>query len=311
MRCFCMIKSEEIFQPGELLPAGLCVLIAVTQIFHLAAIFLNWKVSRMAVLWSSAAAVALALIVIWGILLYKRRKASLQTLKISDRMKKKDRVLAGILMVSVFLQMLWIMAGDRSYAAGDMTLETVRTFLATDQVYSVNPLTGQAYAGGIPLRLKILCLPSLYACTCRLTGLDPELVVLRIVPVAVLICSYCVYGILGRVLFKKDRAAGLLMLIVISLLYWCGDYMDSMDGFLMLHCGYRGIAVRNCVLVPFTIVLCLKKKWYAVILTVVAEACIVWTLYGLGACLAVAVLLFCVEGILGVRERRRRAECRN
>ena len=77
-----------------------------------------------------------------------------------------------------------------------------------------------------------------------------------------------------------------IMLILVSVLIWCGDYMVSMDGFQLLHCGYRPTAVRGGILVPFTLSMGLQKKWTSAILAILAEACIVWTLYGMGVCLA-------------------------
>ena len=68
---------------------------------------------------------------------------------------------------------------------------------------------------------------------------------------------------------------------------WAGNYMYGMDGFGVLSCGYRGVTIRNDVLVPWLLSLCLRKRWGAAILCVLAEACIVWTFYGFGVCAAV------------------------
>ena len=101
------------------------------------------------------------------------------------------------------------------------------------------------------------------------------------------------------------------MLFVISVLFWCGDYLDVMDGFLLLHSGYRGVSVRNGILLPFTLGMCLKKKWKVSVLAILAEACIVWTLYGLGACLLVVVVMLLIDLWVRAKEGRGGQSCRN
>jgi hypothetical protein len=68
-----------------------------------------------------------------------------------------------------------------------------------------------------------------------------------------------------------------------------GDYLYGMDGFGLLHCGFRGVTIRSTVLVPYVFGLAMRRKWKAAVLGIVAEACIVWTLYGMGVCLLVVL----------------------
>ena len=98
------------------------------------------------------------------------------------------------------------------------------------------------------------------------------------------------------------------MLILVAVLIWCGDYMVSMDGFQLMHCGYRGTAIRNGILVPFALSMCLQKKWKSAVLAILAEACIVWTLYGMGVCLLMTVIMLVLSLTAGRREGR---TCRN
>ncbi len=310
-------KNRGRFALGEVLPAGFCVLIGVAEAAHLAAVFLQWPVSRMALLWIGmvgALAVASVIVMIAG---NRGKKAeeggSIPEVKSSDTKEGlvARRLVAGAFVLSALFQVIVILMGDLSCNLGDMTLETVQSFLAEGEVYGVNPLTGQPYVEGIPLRLKILCLPSLYASVCCLTGLDAELVVCRIVPVVVLLGSYFAYSLLGKVLFGKDRMGRWVMLLIVSVLFWCGDYMDAMDGFLLLHGGYRGVAIRNGILIPFTLGMSLKKKWKGIALAILAEACMVWTFYGLGACLLVVVGMLFVHLWIRVLARRGGEACGN
>ena len=63
--------------------------------------------------------------------------------------------------------------------------------------------------------------------------------------------------------------------------------MPNMDGFGVLSCGFRGVVIRNAVLLPWLFSLLIRKKWIAALPCIFVEACMVWTLYGLGACAAV------------------------
>ncbi len=307
MRC---LYGNGHYGPGEILPAGFCVLIGVAQVCHLAAVFLGWSVSCTALLW---VAVLSALTVAGVIVLVtsRNRQTSTKGSRSVGAWKMSEQLLAGAFVLSVVFQIIMIMTGDKSCNTGDMTLEMVRTNLAQDQVYRMNPLTGQPYTAGVPIRIKILCLPNLYTFICRLTGLDAELVVCRLMPVMLLVVSYFAYSALGKILFGSDRKGRLLMLFVISVLFWCGDYMDVMDGFLLLHSGYRGVSVRNGILLPLTLGMCLKKKWKVSVLAILAEACIVWTLYGLGACVLVVVVMLLIDLWIRVREGRGGEACRN
>ncbi len=94
-------------------------------------------------------------------------------------------------------------------------------------------------------------------------------------------------------------------MIVTALLIWVGTYLYGMDGFGILYSGWRGVTIRNLILMPWTVSLCLRRKWLPVLCCVMAEACIAWTLYGMGVCLFVAAGLCIVGYCLKIRLRRR------
>lgn len=307
-RCFYGRDYRSACGKGVIFLHGFCVWIGIAEVAHLGAVFLKQSVTWMAVvLWGLTA--FLCIVSVGMILFERKRKEGKRIVREPETAGKNTvQILAGILGLSVIFQVIMIMAGPESYRDGDMTLETVQTFLTQNAIYQANPLTGRAYEGGIPLRLKILCLPSLYAASAKLTGVDVSMIVGGIFPVVVLIGSYLSYGSLAKVLFKKDKRAQLVMLILVSVLIWCGDYMVSMDGFQLLHCGYRPTAVRGGILVPFTLSMCLQKKWKSAILAILAEACIVWTLYGMGVCLFMTVVMLLLHLAAGRMEGRK---CRN
>lgn len=201
-------------------------------------------------------------------------------------------VYAAVLLVFVLLflfQIMTIWSQDHTDRGGDQTIETVESILETGSVYAVDPLTGSAYTEGLPLRIRILGLPTLYAILCRLLGISAWKLLTKAVPTAVLLLGYMAYWILAKQLFpnRQERERRLLFLAIVAALICCGSYAFGMDGYGILYCGYRGTTIRSAILLPYTLALCLQHRWKQTLLCLLAEACIVWTLYGLGACLPV------------------------
>ncbi|MCM1091185.1 MAG: DUF6077 domain-containing protein [Butyrivibrio sp.] len=213
-------------------------------------------------------------------------------------------------------QIVTITSGDYIYRAGDMTVETVESFLETDGVYQVNPLTGRPYknsisneilnsyyyphvvawldpSSDIPFRIQILCLPTLYGILCRIFGLSAARVVWELILLHVLLMCYLAFDRLAHALFADDKRRGrverLLFMTLIAAVLCAGDYLYGMDGFGLLYCGFRGVTIRNVVLLPYVFGLALRRRWRLAALCILAEACIVWTLYGMGACLVVTL----------------------
>lgn len=270
---------------GDYLILGEIVIIGLAEAAHLAGVFFGLSFSFCTMLfWGSAAAAA---VLGAGFLLVRKRFLGGKAGKTQkERMGARIEGILWILFGALLLtQLIFICMGDTVYRQGDMTVETVKSFLRSDGFYQVNPLTGMPYTDGMPSRLKILCLPTLYGCLCRLTGTDPGLLIWKIVPVIVLLSSYVSYGILGRCLFPDDRKKSCFFLIIAALLMWVGAYRYGMDGFDSLCCGWRGVVIRNGILLPWLFSLCLRRKWFCAVLCILAEACMVWTLYGCGVCL--------------------------
>lgn len=270
---------------------GFIGLIGLAEMAHLSALFLKLSFGTCTVLfWGLAGAGALLVGI--GIALNLRRRASgkqeggkrAELPRPGDGAEALLWIFFAVMLAS---QLIFICMGNNSYRGKDMTVEVVGSFLACDGIYQVNPMTGMPFTAGMPSRLKILCLPSLYGSICRLTGASPDMIVHRVVPAVVLVGCYGAFSCLGRALFPEDRRKRSWFILVVSLLLWAGAYQEGMDGFNMLCCGWRGTAIRNGVLMPWLLSLCVRGRWRTGILCVLAEACMVWTLYGCGACLVV------------------------
>ena len=296
---------------------GEIVIIGLAEAVHLAAIVFGWTFQRctMWFLW----AVGIVCVLAAGVLVFKclvltkngKQHGAGESQK---RIWQNDRVEWILFMVFIMLllsQLLFIWMGQGPYVNGDMMVETVESFLEADHIYQCNPMTGQPYVEGIPSRLKILCLPTLYGSLCKIFALSPGTMVWMMVPTVTLLSSYAAFYGLACSLFSAENGAAstisgrkrLCFLIVVSLLFWTGTYFHTMDGFQLLFCGWGGTAIRNGVLLPWLLALCIRRKWLSAILCILAEACIVWTLYGMGVCLLVSVGMAVAEGC--TRERSR------
>ena len=213
-------------------------------------------------------------------------------------------MLTGVLAFLILLQILGILSGERAWLDGDMTLETVNTFLAENAIYTVNPLTGAAYTLGIPFRFKILCLPTLYGTISRWTGMAAADVVYRLIPCLTLLLGYAAYGSLGKVLFPENSAKRRTFLLIVGILFSTGAYMPGVDGFDVFYGGFRGVTIRAVVLVPYLLACLMEKRYFGVLLCILAEACMVWTLYGAGACLLITAAWFLLRGLLALLSDR-------
>lgn len=262
---------------------------------HLSGTFFHRPFAECVILFGALALVALA--VVLGFAWWRLRKTG-GSFGNKPRWTRTERLLLAVFAFLLITQAVYIAIGKNIYRQGDMTAETVGSFLQNNGIYLVNPMTGRAYEGGIPSRLEILCLPTMYAALSSIFHLSPELLVWRVVPVVTLLCCYGAYSCLGRSLFPEERSRQLCFMITVALLIWAGSYAFGVDGFNILFSGWRGVTLRNAVLIPYGISLCLRKKYLHALLCVLAEACIVWTLYGLGVCVIIILGMLLIDVFL-------------
>lgn len=90
----------------------------------------------------------------------------------------------------------------------------------------------------------------------------------------------------------------------VVLLYQFGCYAASMDGYALFFAGYTGAGIRAGIILPYALLCCLQGKWKSVILCILAEVCVVWTLYGLGYTVVIVAVFLLLKGIRRLLERR-------
>lgn len=280
------------------------MVIGAAEAAHLFGVFFHRSVSDCTMIFGILTVLSAAALSVFTA--FRIRKTGIQE-KVREgkhRFSQQEKILTALFVILAVSQILFMIIEKNVYIQGDMTLETVRSFLETDAFYQVNPMTGRAYEQGLPSRIEILCLPTLYAALSSIFHVRPDVLVLYVVPVITLLCCYGAYGCLAKALFSDNRSRQICFLTVTAFLIWIGSYGYGMDGFGLLFSGWRGTTIRNAVLIPYALSLCLRKKYSYLPLCVLAELCIVWTLYGLGACLIVILGMTAV----GFLRRRQRTE---
>ena len=297
------MRQELTLADGILTGGMICI--GLAEAAHMGAVVLGWSFSRCVLLFGMGIGVVTlfavgVLVISW--LLDRKKGKNVRNIQLS--MTKKNVELAASLPVGIFaLLTLWQLAmiwqGQAVYVDGDLTLETVASFLESDALYSINPMTGRPYVLGIPSRLKILCLPSLYGALCSIFALEPATLVIKMIPALVLLGSYLAYYTLAKYFFPENAWKRGVFLAVAALLMSAGDYLFGMDGFGLLHSGFRGVTIRGVILLPYLFGLLLRRKYKLVLLCILAEVCIVWTFYGLGACAAVTAGMLAVRVFAG------------
>ncbi len=272
---------------------GLCC-IGLAEVLHLAGAFGRLPLGRLTLLWHGGlAALCLpSLALVAGA--WRRHRERFRILP----QKGGSFVLPGFFLLMVLLQVVYVYCMPAITAPGDITVETLRSFQAADGIYLVNPLTGQAYTQGISMRYRLLGLPTLYTLIGSGFPVDGSVLVQNLMPVVVLAGAYMAYYRIARLLYGDDLRKKYLLMILVAMVFWCGEGVIWLDGYAALHGAWLGTSIRNLLLLPYALSLGLEKDlrrtWPCMVLCVLAEACICITFNGLGMCL----LLLAVMGVL-------------
>ena len=297
------------FRTSDLLIRGCLIIIGLTEVAHLAGCLLGWSFLAVTDLLLAEIVVAVLALILFGLI--ARKKAIVvsaivgKTTPEKEKAIRRQQILTVVLALFILLQVLLILTGERVWTDGDMTLETVNTFLQENGIYTVDPLTGEPYTQGMSFRLKLLCLPTLYGTISRWSGMAPENVVYRLIPCLTLCMGYLAYGRLGTVLFDNNREKRNIFLIVVGILFCAGTYMPGVDGFDIFYGGFRGVTIRAVVLLPYLLACLPERRYLGAVLCILAEACMVWTLYGAGVCLLVTAAWVALQWLWTMRSRKK------
>lgn len=300
-------RAKTEYHWEDRLLAGIFMLIGLAEGAHLGALVRGQSVSAFTKYYFLLLSVAGALscVISATCFLTGKKQAAAPKEKRALTLEKREIWILAAFLVLAGAQLFGILFQTKVYLDYDLTLETVTEFLRADRLYGANPMTGLPYEQGMPSRLKILCLPTLYAFLTRNCHVTPEWMTWHFIPAVTLAAAYLAYLSLARALFPKERFLRLLFLAVTALLLIVGDYGYGMEGFGLLHAGFQGTTIRGAVLMPYLIGLCLRKKWRLAPLVILTEVCLVWTLYGLGMGIAVTAIFLVLGGIRSALLRRK------
>ncbi len=303
-----MKKANSI---ADKLIVGSLIALLLAEVAHLAALFLGMPFSSCAVMMAALFMSGLLSLGFYGIW---RRKVRAEQKTVTGL--KKGIALYTVLRLYpvctllfigiVLFQIIWNFWMHTPYITQDITGETVQTMLATDTIYQINPLTGQAYSAGMPMRLKVLVLPTLYGVFCKWTGLDVSTVCFRIMPMVILLLSYLVYSRLAVYFFPEEGKKQVWFMLFVALIYQFGCYSPVTDGYLLFFQGGQGNALRVCVLLPFALLCCLRGEWKKVVLCLLAEVFVVWTFYGLGYVALTVLVITIMRFVKMLADRRKK-----
>ena len=292
------------FRTSDLLIRGYLIIIGLTEVAHLAGCLAGWSFLAITDLLLAEIVVAVLALILFGLIAHKNSIIGKPAPE-NSQTGGRQQILTVVLALFILLQVLLILTGERVWTDGDMTPETVNTFLKENGIYTVDPLTGEPYTLGMSFRLKVLCLPTLYGTISRWSGMAPENVIYRLIPCLTLCMGYLAYGRLGTVLFDNNREKRNIFLIVVGILFCAGTYMPGVDGFDIFYGGFRGVTIRAVVLLPYLLACLPERKYLGAVLCILAEACMVWTLYGAGVCLLVTAAWVALQWLWTMRSRKK------
>ncbi len=212
------------------------------------------------------------------------------------------KLFACLAVIACVIGFAYVAFGLRVNSVGDETLETVRVFLKGNVMYTVDPLTGSAYAEGVPMRYKILSLPGLYAVMSAAFGTSPEVIVHNIMPAFWFVSGLCAMLSMSGSLYKgseNELFKRSVFMICVILFAFASDLSAYAQGFSVLSQMWTGTAIRIWVLIPFMLYLLLEKKYIIALLPVLCEALICRTQYGIGFCACIYVMY--ILSMLAVR----------
>lgn len=285
---------EVVHMTDAWITGGLCC-VGLAEALHLLGTFGHLSLSSLRMLWYCGLAGLSLLSLVPVVWTWRRHRERFRILP----QEGGSFALPGLFLLLVLTQAVYVYCMPAITAPGDITVETLRSFQAADGIYRVNPLTGQAYEQGMSMRHRILGLPTLYALIGACFPVDGGVLVQNLMPVVVLAGAYMAYYRLARLLFGDHLRKKYLLLILVAMIFWCGEGFPWLDGYAALHGAWLGTSVRNLVLLPYALSLGLerdlRRTWPCMLLCVLAEASVCRTFNGLGMCLLLLAVMAALD----------------
>ena len=168
-----------------------------------------------------------------------------------------------------------IMLGTVSYFlfapsyVNDDTWEVVSTTVYHGTLYEYSAMTGEAVVKGFPIFYKIYIIPMLYSCLCDFFNLSQRLLLGFLMPSILLFLNLnIIYSIAKESKVKNKPVFMLLyMLLLMAGTYLPDNAIPATVGYALLREGYSGYAYAYALAIPFSVLLCIKKKYLSSVIS--------------------------------------------
>lgn len=174
----------------------------------------------------------------------------------------------------------------------DAVYEIVIGNLESGSLMTEHPFLGGAMEREMPIRFRILGLSSLYSALITFSQQSQYMIMCKIVPLGVWGFSILVYWLFAEAIFGEDNHKKWLFVSFVAFIYLVTAGSEGFAGYRLFYAGFSGETIRGLVLMPYTFYVCWQQKWLLAILAILAEACLVWTTYGIGYCAFITLCIF-------------------
>lgn len=267
---------------------GLWVLLGCAEAAHLITILTDRSLQTYILLWGVLSLAGLFVCSAVMLILWRKYKTECG---IGKNLHSPWMILFGILFV-ITLCRIW---GGYVPDLQDAVYDIVIGNLETGSVMTVHPFLGTVTEASVPMRFQILGLSSLYTALITISQQSQYMIMCKIVPLCLWCFSMLLYWAFSRELFGENQHKRWLFVSLIAFLYLITDGREGLVGYRLFFAGFSGESIRAVLLIPYTFLVCWKRNWMFALIAVLAEACLVWTTYGVGYCFCILVCMFAVH----------------
>lgn len=286
---------------GILLVTGFFVLIGCAEVAHLITIMTDMNLQTYTLL--CTVFVIAGLLSYIGLLYLGYRKGKIFSEKSTISIQAKRCNWGMLAFMAVFLVTVYHFCSGYVPQFQDATYEIVLGNLKSGRIMMVHPFLGAETEAAMPMRMRILGLSSFYSALITISQQSPFTIMCKMVPLSIWALSMLVYWAFSKELFAESVEKRWCFISMVALVYWATSGGEGLIGYRLFYSGFSGETIRAAVLMPYTLYVSWQKRWFLAGIAVLAEACLVWTTFGVGYCLLIAVSMFLVHWVLGRRGR--------
>lgn len=210
----------------------------------------------------------IAVIIVFGILMLVsliltliqfRKSKSLGESRIKTPLSKREKIYFCITLLT-FVWVILRMTGSVDILREDITLETVKTTVATNTMFQYHPLTGNMMEAGLIQSKKIITLPLLYSAVVDFFRMDAMTFLYVVVGAGTYIASVFSASLVYKKMTAVNRKKLYIFMFIYNLLVLSGDYHHVTLCSHLLYQGYLGETICFAVILPYLLYVVLD--WY-------------------------------------------------